>query len=74
MSPIKQAAHGIAGCVVLPRRDEAGRLLAVTLSLVRAEPCLRRLAGLNASSFAEAQALGCRWIRSYDEAVLCGLA
>ena len=81
MPPIRQAAHGLAGCILVPRRRgngapsrTAGVPLAVTVSLVRAEPCLSWLAGLRPMSLEEVRALGCRLVRSYDDAVMAGLA
>jgi len=46
----------------------------VPLSLVRAEPCLRRFTDSSSLSCQEAVARGYRIVRSYDDAVVYGLA
>jgi hypothetical protein len=81
MSPDKQRAKGIGGCVVA-LGNTAYRLrdgvqtyaVVVPLSLVRAEPCLRRFAESSSMSCQDAVARGYRIVRSYDEAVAYGLA
>jgi hypothetical protein len=81
MSPDRQRAKGIGGCVVAigntPYRLKDGvqtYAVVVPVSLVRAEPCLRRLAESSSMSCEEARARGYRIVRSYDEAVAYGLA
>ena len=81
MTPNKQAAKGIGGCVLVPS-PSAYRLksgtwthkLAVTVSLLRAEPSLRRLSEGIPITCEEAVAQGYRLVRRYDEAVMYGLA
>jgi hypothetical protein len=81
MSPDKQIAKGIGGCV-LARGSTLYRLkdgvptyaVVVPVTLVLAEPCLRRFSEAAAISFEEAAARGYRVVRSYDEAVASGLA
>ena len=63
-TPIKAGRAG-------PGRTEG---VAVPLSLVRAEPCLRRFVECSSIPCAEAAARGYRVVRSYDEAVAYGLA
>jgi hypothetical protein len=71
---------GIAGCVLVPGRD-AYRLtngtwthkLAVTVSLLRAEPSLRRLSEDIPIACKDAAAQGYKLVRSYDDAVAYGL-
>lgn len=80
MSPHKQRARGLGGCVLAAGRTSY-RLkngaetyaVAIPVTLVRAEPCLRRFAESSPLSFEEAMARGYRVLRSYDEAVACGL-
>src|SRR5215471_2492617 len=80
VTPNKEAAKGIGGCVLVPGRD-AYRLtsgawtrnLAVTVSLLRAEPSLRRLSGEIPIACEEAAAQGYRVVRRYDDAVTYGL-
>jgi hypothetical protein len=81
MSPDKQRAKGIGGCVVALGNTSYGLkdgvltyAVAIPLSLVRAEPCLRRFAESSSISCEEAMARGYRIVRSYDEAVVYGLA
>jgi len=80
MSPNKQTAMGIGGCVLAP----GGSLyklktgtptcdVAVTISLLRAEPSLRRLSDARHIACDKATALGYRLVRSYDDAVMHGL-
>lgn len=80
MSPIKQTAMGIGGCVLVPGgslyRLKSGTqtyMVAVTVSLLRAEPSLRRLSEATRMSCEEAATLGYRRVRSYDDAVMHGL-
>lgn len=81
MSPDKQIAKGLGGCV-LARGSAPYRLkdgvqtyaVAVPVSLLLAEPCLRRFSEAAAISCDEASARGYRVIRSYGEAVAFGLA
>ena len=76
MSPNKQAAKGIGGCVLVPSADtyrlKSGawtRNVAVTVSLLRAEPSLRRLSENAFISCEDAAAQGYRLVRRYDDAV-----
>ena len=77
MTPNKQAAKGIGGCVLVPGADayrlKGGawtRNLAVTVSLLRAEPSLRRLSEDIPIACEEAAAQGYRLVRRYDDAVM----
>lgn len=81
MSPIKERARGIGGCVLAEgsspyhlKNGTSTYNVAVTVSLLRAEPCLRRLRELPPISREEALARGYRIVHSYDEAVMHGLA
>ena len=78
MSPDKLIAKGIGGCVLAlgnsPYRLKDGvqtHAVVVPVTLVCAEPCLRRFAESSSISCA---ARGYRIIRSYDDAVAHGLA
>ena len=80
MSPIKQTAMGIGGCVLVPGgslyRLKSGTqtyMVAVPVSLLRAEPSLRRLSEATRMSCEEAATLGYQRVRSYDDAVMHGL-
>ena len=80
MSPIRQLARGIGGCVLAEGTVAYGLKdgtptynVAVTVSLVRAEPCLRRLNDAPPISREQAAARGYRIVHSYDEAVMYGL-
>jgi len=80
MSPNKLSAKGLGGCVLASGRS-LYRLkdgtqtykVAVTVSLLRAEPSLRRLSETAPMACDEAAALGFRMVRSYDDAVTHGL-
>jgi len=81
MTPNKQVAKGLGGCVLVPgpaayRLKSGGwtHNLAVTVSLLRAEPSLRRLAEGLPIACEEAVAQGYRLVRRYEEAVMHGLA
>ena len=81
MSPDKLIAKGIGGCVLAlgnsPYRLNDGvqtHAVVVPVTLVCAEPCLRRFAESSSISCADAKARGYRIIRSYDDAVANGLA
>ena len=81
MTPNKQIAKGIGGCVLVPgpgayrlKSGTCTHALAVTVSLLRAEPSLRRLSEGLPIPCGEAAAQGYRLVRRYDEAVLYGLA
>ena len=81
MSPEKLIAKGIGGCVLALGNSsyqltdgEQTNAVAVPVTLVRAEPCLRRFAESSAISCAAATARGYKIIRSYDDAVAHGLA
>ena len=71
MSPVKLLARGIAGCRLTTRA--APDLLAVTVSLLLAEPCLHGICRAETISIELAQARGYRIVRSYDDAVASGL-
>jgi hypothetical protein len=80
MSPIKQIALGIGGCVLVPsgsvyklKNGTQTQMVAVTVSLLRAEPTLCRLSESARMTCEEASALGYRRVRSYDDAVMLGL-
>jgi hypothetical protein len=80
MSPYKQHAVGLSACrLVLGRGSYAlsdgspTQQIAITVSLLRAEPALRRLFEAPAISIEEALALGYRIVRSYREAEADGL-
>ncbi|MBW8831793.1 MAG: hypothetical protein JF606_20705 [Burkholderiales bacterium] len=81
MSPNKQIAKGIGGCVLVPSA-ETYRLksgawthhVAVTVSLLRAEPGLRQLSEDIPIVCEEAAAQGYRLVRRYDDAVIYRLA
>jgi hypothetical protein len=80
MSPIKQAAVGIGGCVLVPGgnlyRLQNGKQtynVAVTVSLLLAEPSLRRRPKSESMRCEEATAQGYRLVRSYDEAIAQGI-
>ncbi|WP_280156318.1 hypothetical protein [Piscinibacter sp. XHJ-5] len=80
MTPNKQIAKGLGGCMLVPG-PSAYRLksgawthhLAVTVSLLHAEPSLRRLAEGVPIPCHEAAAQGYRQVRCYDDAVAHGL-
>jgi hypothetical protein len=81
MTPNKQVAKGIGGCVLVPGpasyRLSSGAWthhLAVTVSLLRAEPSLRRFSEGLPINCEDAAAQGYRLVRRYDEAVMYGLA
>jgi hypothetical protein len=85
MSPIKQIALGIGGCVLVPsgsvyklKNGTQTQMVAVTVSLLRAsllraEPTLCRLSESARMTCEEASALDYRRVRSYDDAVMLGL-
>jgi ABC-type thiamine transport system ATPase subunit len=80
MSPTKMDAKGIGGCVLAEGRSPyllkdgtQTYRVALTRSLLRAEPCLRRLIDEPSISHEEARALGYRVVYSYDDAVMHGL-
>ena len=80
MSPTKERFVGIAGCR-LAIGDSSYRLkdgtlspgIAVTVSLLFAEPCLGRFREGTPISCEVAAAQGYRVVRSYDDAVMYGL-
>jgi hypothetical protein len=81
MSPTKMDARGIGGCVLAEGRSPyllkdgtQTYRVALTRSLLRAEPCMRRLADAPPISFEDAHARGYRVVHSYDEAVMYGIA
>ena len=81
MTPNKQVAKGIGGCVLVPgpgayrlRSGAWTHKLAVTVSLLRAEPSLGRLSEGIPIGCEEAAAQGYRIVRRYDDAVMHGLA
>ncbi len=76
MSPIKQAALGLAGCILVPgssfyrlQNGTQTHNVAVTVSLLLAEPSLRRLLRAEPMSCGEATAQGYRIVRTYEEAM-----
>jgi hypothetical protein len=80
MSPIKQTAMGIGGCVLVPGGSLFGLksgtqtyMVAVTVSRLCAEPSLRRLSQAIRMSCEEAASPGYRGVRSHDDAVMHGL-
>jgi len=80
MSPVKLFAHGLAGCRLArgtgsyrSANGNPSNVLAVTVSLLLAEPCLHCFCGPETISVELAQAKGYRVVRSYDEAVALGL-
>jgi hypothetical protein len=81
MSPIKLSVKGLAGCILVPRgnpyRLKDGTQtskVAITVSLLHAEPSLRRLSEGTPIDCEEAVAAGYRLVRNYDDAVTHGLA
>jgi hypothetical protein len=81
MSPYKQRALGIAGYRLA--RGRTAYLLkdgtptdefAVSVSLLHAEPGLRRLSEATAISEERASERGYRFVRSYEEAAALGVA
>ena len=81
MSPNKLSAKGLGGCVLVPgsslyRLKDGTQTynVVVTVSLLRAEPSLRRLSEAAPVPCDKAAALGYRLVRSYDDAVMHGLA
>lgn len=81
MTPNKEAARGIGGCVLVPgpvvyrlANGTSTRLLAVTLSLLWAEPSLRRWSEGPRIGCDEAAGQGYKLVRRYDTAVMHGLA
>lgn len=80
MTPLKQSVKGLGGCVLAPT-PTAYRLknghwthhVAVTISLLRAEPSLRRLLEGTPIACEDAVAQGYRVARRYDDAVMHGL-
>jgi hypothetical protein len=81
MSPTKQRALGTSGCRLAPiaasyplKDGSATRLVAVTVSLLLAEPCLRRY--IEGQSMPTEAALGqeYRVVRNYEDALALGLA
>ena len=81
MTPNQQRAKGLGGCV-LATGNTSYRLkdgtqthaVAVPLSLVLAEPCMRKLADVKGVSCEEAATRGYRFVRNYDDAVAYGIA
>jgi len=80
MTPNKQIARGIGGCVLVPgtlayrlKSGASTQLLAITVSLLRAEPSLRRLPEGMPIRCDEAVAQGYRVVRRYEDAVMYGL-
>ena len=81
MTPNKQAALGIGGCVLVPglaayrlKNGTSTHMLAVTQSLLWAEPSLRKLSEGVPIGCEEAAVQGYRLVRRYDDAVMYGLA
>jgi hypothetical protein len=80
MSPDKQQARGIAGCRLVPGMHEYKLndgtptvRLAVTVSLLLAEPSLRRWQEGQPIDCKDAVSRGYRFVRSFDDAVAYGL-
>jgi hypothetical protein len=80
MSPFKQAAVGLGGCVLVPGRSlyrlkngTQTHKVAVTVSLLRAEPSLRRLSEAVRINCEKAAAQGYSVVRRYDDAVALGV-
>ena len=80
MTPSKQVAMGIGGCVLVPgpgayklANGTSTNKLAVTVSLLWAEPSLRRLSEGVPIGCEEAAAQGYRLVRRYNDAVTYGL-
>jgi len=80
MSPIKQRVIGISGCRLATggnpyqlQDGTATRDVAITVSLLRAEPCLGRWSEAAAISTEEAEAKGYKVVRTYDAAISHGL-
>ena len=80
MSPNKLAAKGLGGCILAPggslyrlKNGTQTYNVAVTVSLLRAEPSLRRLSESTPVGCDKAAELGYRLVRSYDDAVMHGL-
>ena len=81
MTPNKEVAMGIGGCVLVPgpgayklANGTWTHKLAVTMSLLLAEPSLRKLSEGIPIGCKEAAAQGYRLVRRYDDAVIYGLA
>ena len=81
MSPVKLFAHGLAGCRLgggsgsyALADGSLSNVFAVPVSLLFAEPCLRRLVGAQLISTESAKAKGYRIVHSYDDALASGLA
>jgi hypothetical protein len=83
MSPTKQRFVGLAGCLLVVggstyrlRDGKSTRQLAITLSLLLAEPSLRRHKHKQcvAISCEAAASLGYQVARTYDDAAIFGLA
>jgi hypothetical protein len=80
MSPNKLSAKGLGGCVLAPggslyRLKDGTQTcnVAVTVSLLCAEPSLRKLSEATPIACDKATALGYRLVRSYDDAITHGL-
>lgn len=80
MTPLKQHVFGIGGFRLAAggtsyqlNDGTSTRDLAVTVSLLLAEPSLRKLYEAVAISSERAAAMGYRFVRTYDEAVAYGL-
>jgi hypothetical protein len=80
MSPNKHIAKGIGGCVLVPgpstyplRSGASTHLVAVTVSLLWAEPSLRRLPESAPIRCDDAAAQGYRIVRRYEDAITHGL-
>ena len=81
MSPNKLFAKGLGGCILAPGRSpyrlENGTQtfdVAITVSLLLAEPALRKRPEGSPIACEEAMALGYRLVRSYADAVMHGIA
>jgi hypothetical protein len=81
MAPTKQRALGIDGCRLVPaaapyplKDGKATQLVAVTHSLLLAEPCLKRFTEAQPIATEAALDRGYLLVRSYDDALAAGLA
>jgi len=80
MSPIKERFVGIAGCRLISgasayqlKNGMSTFHVAVTVSLLFAEPCLRGRHEATSIRCEDAAVQGYRFVRSYDDAVAYGL-
>jgi hypothetical protein len=81
MSPTRQRALGTSGCRLAPiaspyrlKNGQPTQQVAVTVSLLWAEPCLRRFIEGQPIAAEAAVDHGYRLVRNYDDALSLGLA